>query len=68
MARYEVEVIGHFSEVIEVEADSPEEAEQLAIEDFERENSPYSKRHGWTDAWTHTEAESAINLDEEEEY
>lgn len=66
MARYEVEVIGHFSEVIEIEADSYEEAEELALQDFERENSPYSARHGWTDAWSHTEVEASRNLDEEE--
>jgi hypothetical protein len=67
MARYEVEVIGYFSEVIEVEADSYEEADSLALQDFESNNSPHSSRHNWLDSWTHTEIESSICLDEDEE-
>ena len=36
MAMYEVEVEGHFCAVIEVEADSPDEAENEAIRTFEQ--------------------------------
>jgi hypothetical protein len=66
MARYEVEVIGHFSSVVEVEADSYEEAEMVAVQDFEQDYSPYSSKNGWTDSWGHTEIEMCRNLDEEE--
>lgn len=68
MPAFEVEVIGHFSATIEVEADSYEEAESLAESEFERDYKPYSSVHGWTDSWGMTEVESVVNLDEEEEY
>lgn len=67
MATYEVEVIGHFSATVEVEADSYEEAEELGIQEFERDYLPYSSVNSWTDVWGHTEVESVINLDEEDE-
>ena len=68
MATYEVEVIGHFSATVEVEADSYEEAESLAEAEFERSYQPYSSVNSWTDCWGMTEVESVVNLDEEEEY
>ena len=67
MARFEVEVIGHFSAVVEVEADSYEEAEEMGIREFERDYSPYSSVNGWTDSWGMTEVEDVKNLDESEE-
>ena len=67
MARFEVEVIGYFSEVLEVEAESYEEAEELALYEFEKNNKPYSETHGWTDAWSHTEVEASRELEEEED-
>lgn len=67
MATFEVEVIGYFSETFEVEAESYEEAEELAITDFEKNNAPHSSRHGWLDSWSHTEVESVNCLDEDEE-
>ena len=57
MATFEVEVIGHFSAVMTVEADSYEEAESLAEAEFERDYKPYSSVNGWTDAWGATEIE-----------
>ena len=68
MALFEVEVIGHFSEVLEVEADSFEEAEEMALEKFEQNNSPYSKVNGWTDAWSHTEVEASREIEDEEDF
>lgn len=67
MARFEVEVIGHFSAVLEVEADSYEEAESFALRDFENDYSPYSSVNSWTDSWAMTEIEMIINLDENED-
>lgn len=35
--KYEVELIGHFAQVIEVEADSAEDAEEVALMEFEND-------------------------------
>ena len=67
MARYEVEVIGHFSATVEVEADSYDEAAELATREFESNYSPYSSSNGWTDSWGMTEVEDVVELDEDEE-
>lgn len=67
MSRFEVEVIGHFSAVMEVEADSYEEAESIALRDFEYDYSPYSSVNSWTDSWGMTEIEMIVELDNEDE-
>lgn len=67
MAKFEVEVVGHFSTVLEVEATTYEEAEIIATEEFERDYHPYSSNHGWTDAWGWTEVEYSNILEGEEE-
>lgn len=67
MATFEVEVVGHFGAIVTVEADSYEEAESLALRDFEYDYKPYSSVNSWTDAWSATDIESVINLDEEDE-
>ena len=67
MAKFEVEVVGHFSATIEVEATTYEEAEILATQDFERDYLPYSSNHGWTDVWGWTEIEHSELIEGEEE-
>lgn len=37
MQKYEVELIGHFAQVIEVEATSAEDAEEVALMEFEND-------------------------------
>lgn len=67
MATFEVEVVGHFGAIVTVEADSYEEAESVALRDFEYDYKPYSSSNGWTDAWAATEVEMVKWLDEEDE-
>ena len=52
MAMYEVEVEGRYTAVIEVEADSPEEAENEAIRTFESDYDVVSNQGG--DSWDYT--------------
>ena len=69
MATFEVEVIGHFSAIMTVEAQTYEEAEIIAETEFEQDYKPYSSVHGWTDSWGATEVEHSelIEGDLEEE-
>lgn len=68
MQEYEVEVIGHYSYTMTVEADTSEEAEILAAQEFENDYLPYSSNNGWTDVWGWTEAEIiSVSGDEEED-
>lgn len=67
MAEYEVEVVGHFSATVNVEADSYEEAEEIATRQFNQDYKPYSVNDGWTDSWHDTNIECVINLEGEEE-
>lgn len=68
MQEYEIEVIGHYSTTITIEAETQEEAEILATEEFERDYVPYSNNNGWSDVWGWTEAEVIGVVGEEEEY
>ena len=65
MFEYEIEVIGQYSSVISVMADSQEEAEALAISEFEQDFSPYSANGGWSDAWGSVDVEGVISSTEE---
>ena len=65
MAMYEVEVKGHYCAVIEVEADSPDEAENEALRTFEDDYMVVANQGG--EGWDHTSI-VAVNEVEEEEY
>ena len=52
MGIYNVEVEGHYCAVIEVEADSPDEAEDFAISAFEGDYNVVGDRGG--ESWDHT--------------
>jgi len=62
---YEVEVEGRYTAVIEVEADSPDEAENEAIRTFEDDYMVVANQGG--EGWDHTSI-VAVNEVEEEEY
>ena len=62
MATYNVEVEGRYTAVIEVEADSPDEAETEAIRAFESDVDVVSNMGA--DSWDHT---SIVDVDEVEE-
>ena len=62
MEKYEVEVEGRYTAVIEVEADSPDEAESEAISIFESDYDVVANQGG--DSWDHT---SIVAVDEVEE-
>ena len=65
MAMYEVEVEGRYTAVIEVEADSPEEAENEAIRAFE---SDYDVVYSMgADSWDYTGICGVEHLQEDEE-
>ena len=61
---YEVEVEGHFCAVIEVEAESPDEAETEALRTFESDYDVVANMGG--ESWDHTSI-VAVNEQEEEE-
>ena len=65
MPMYEVEVEGRYTAVIEVEADSPEEAENEAIRTFESDYDVVSNQGG--DSWDYTGICGVEHLQEEEE-
>jgi len=65
MAMYEVEVEGHYCAVIEVEADSPEDAESKAIETFEYE---YDVVGSYSEGWDHTSIVAVNEQEEDEDY
>jgi len=62
---YEVEVEGHYCAVIEVEADSPDEAETEALRTFEDDYMVVANQGG--EGWDHTSI-VGVNEQEEEDY
>ena len=62
MGMYNVEVEGHFCAVIEVDASSPEEAEEFALRAFEEDYDVVANQGG--ESWDHT---SIVAVDEVEE-
>ena len=65
MAMYEVEGEGHYCAVIEVEADSPDEAETEALRTFEDDYDVVANQGGET--WDHTSIVAVNEVEEEEE-
>ena len=65
MGMYSVEVEGHYTAVIEVEADSYDEAENNAIEEFESEVMVVWNQGG--EGWDHTNIVDSKCLDEDDE-
>jgi len=65
MEKYEVEVEGRYTAVIEVEADSPEEAENEAIRAFESDYDVVYSMGG--DSWDYTGICGVEHLQEDEE-
>lgn len=61
MASYRVTVMGTFEDVIEVEADSEDEAQSLAIDEFE---STYQVVTGFSVPWDNCEA-TYIEIEDE---
>jgi len=62
---YNVEVEGRYTAVIEVEADSPEEAENEAIRTFESDYDVVSNQGG--DSWDYTGICGVEEQEEEED-
>ena len=62
---YEVEVEGRYTAVIEVEADSPDEAENEALRTFEDDYMVVANQGG--EGWDHTSI-VGVNEKEEEDY
>ena len=62
MGMYKVEVEGHYCAVIEVEADSYDEAENLATEEFESEIMVVWNQGG--EGWDYT---NIVGVEEEED-
>ena len=62
MGMYNVEVEGRYTAVIEVDASSPEEAEEFAIRAFEEDYDVVANMGG--ESWDHT---SIVDVDEVEE-
>jgi len=60
--KYNVEVEGHYTAVIEVEADSPDEAESEAISTFESDYDVVANQGA--ESWDHT---SIVEVNEVEE-
>ena len=65
MAMYEVEVEGHYTAVIEVEAESPDEAETEAIHIFESDYDVVANQGG--DSWDYTGICGVEEQEEEED-
>jgi len=65
MAMYEVEVEGHFCAVIEVEADSPDEAETEALRTFESDYDVVANMGG--ESWDHTSIVAVNEVEEDED-
>ncbi len=63
MANYEVEVEGRYTAVLEVEADSPDEAEENALRTFEQDVDVVA--YMGADSWDYTGI-VAVNEQEEE--
>ena len=66
MANFNVSVSFHFDDEYEVEADSYEEAEQLALQEAE-EWKPYSSEKGVTYDWYSVDIENVHTDDELDE-
>lgn len=66
MAKFNVSVSFHFDTDYSVEADSYEEAEELALE-LAEEWKPYSSEKGYTDDWYATDIENVYTDDELED-
>ena len=64
MGMYSVEVEGHYCAVIEVEADSFDEAESKAIQEFESEAIVVWNQGG--ESWDHTSIVGSEDLEEED--
>ena len=65
MGMYEVEVEGHYTLVLEVEADSYDEAEEKAIRDFEQDVDVVTNMGG--ESWDHTSIVGSRELEDEDE-
>ena len=63
MGKYEVEVEGHYTQVIEVEAESYDEAESFALRAFEQDVDVVTNMGGESWDWTGI---VAVNEQEEE--
>ena len=66
MGMYNVEVEGHYCAVIEVEADSPDEAENEALSTFEQDYDVVANQGG--DSWDHTSIVAVNEVEEDEDY
>ena len=66
MAMYEVEVEGHYTAIIEVEADSPDEAESEAIRTFESDYDVVANMGA--ESWDHTSIVAVNEQEEDEDY
>ena len=65
MGMYSVEVEGHYCAVIEVEADSPDKAEEEALHEFESEIMVVWNQGG--EGWDHTSIVAVNDMDEDED-
>jgi hypothetical protein len=66
MGMYEVEVEGHYCAVIEVDASSPDEAEEFALRAFEEDYDVVAHQGG--DSWDHTSIVGVNEVEEDEDY
>ena len=66
MGMYSVEVEGHYCAVIEVEADSEDEAENNALQEFESEIMVVWNQGG--EGWDHTNIVAVNGPEEDDEY
>ena len=66
MGKWNVEVEGHYTAVIEVEADSPEEAENEALRTFEQDYDVVANMGG--ESWDHTSIVGVDEVEEDEDY
>ena len=65
MARFEVEVEGHFCYVVEVEADGYSQAEEEALRTFEQDVDVVAHQGG--EGWDHTSIVAVNEVEEEDE-
>jgi hypothetical protein len=66
MGMYKVEVEGHYTLVLEVEADSFDEAESKAIEEFESSVDVVAHQGG--ESWDHTSIVGSEEIEEEPDW
>jgi len=67
MGTYTVYLEAYFSDSVEVEADSYNEAEDMARQEFENDYSVYSANGGYTISFDNFEISSVDEPDEEDE-